>query len=301
MLLRYKNILKGLFGLGRVEKKIDSLMILTAQQQIKANINLSGITSLADVEFKVFSQWGDDGIIQFLINKLNISKKEFVEFGVENYRESNTRFLLINNNWRGLVFDASDKNINTIQEDEIYWRFDLTAASEFITTENINTLLSKNGFTGNIGLLHIDIDGNDYWIWKAITAVDPDIVIMEYNGLWGKDKAVTIPYKSDFNTATAHFSHVYFGSSLKAQCILAKQKGYFFAGCNSAGVNAYFINNKFKEKIPEVSIEKGFVMPTGRQTRNKEGKLDFLSSTKAAKLLKGLQIYNVESSVEEAF
>jgi hypothetical protein len=301
MLLRYKNIIKGLFGIGRVEKKIDSLMVLTARQQIISNNQLSTISSLAQVEFKVFSQWGDDGIIQYFINKLNISKKEFVEFGVENYRESNTRFLLVNNNWKGLIFDYSVKNIATIQEDEIYWRYDLTAASEFITTENINGLLTKNGFTGNIGLLHIDIDGNDYWIWKAINTVDADIVIMEYNGLWGKEKAVTIPYKADFDAGSAHYSRVYFGSSIKALCDLAVEKGYYFAGCNSAGVNAYFINNRFKGIIPEVSVDAGFVMPSGRQTRNKEGKLDFLSSTEASKLLKGLKVYNVESSQEEEF
>lgn len=276
-------------------------MLLTAKQLIDKNNEISILSSLAEVEFKVFSQWGDDGIIQYLINKLNISKKEFIEFGVENYRESNTRFLLVNNRWRGLIFDSSQKNIDTIKDDEIYWRYDITAANEFITTENINNLIEKNGFTGNIGLLHIDIDGNDYWIWKAVTVVNPDIVIMEYNGLWGKDKAVTIPYKADFNAESAHYSRIYFGSSLKALYKLANEKGYFFAGCNSAGVNAYFINNRYRGIIPEVTLESGFVMPFGRQTRNKEGKLDFLSSSEAAKLLKGLKVFNVESLQVENF
>src|SRR5579859_7257876 len=62
--------------------------------------------SLQEAEFRVFSQWGEDGIIQYLLSKVAIAHDTFVEFGVGNYRESNTRFLLTNNNWRGLIIDG---------------------------------------------------------------------------------------------------------------------------------------------------------------------------------------------------
>src|SRR4051812_29874275 len=75
------------------------------------------VTAFEDVEFKVFSQWGDDGIIQYLINKIDIPYKTFVEFGVENYTEANTRFLLMNNNWSGLVMDGSEANMNYVKND----------------------------------------------------------------------------------------------------------------------------------------------------------------------------------------
>ena len=94
------------------------------------------------------------------------SSNSFIEFGVENYLESNTRFLLINNNWSGLIFDMSKENISEIKKHYYYWRHDLRAETATITAENINDLIEKNGFKKPIGLLSIDIDGNDYWVWK---------------------------------------------------------------------------------------------------------------------------------------
>ena len=144
------------------------------------------LENLLDAEFKVFSQWGDDGIIQYLVNQLDIPVKNFIEFGVEDYTEANTRFLLLNNNWSGLVMDCSEENVAYIKNDDIYWKHDLTAICAFVTAENINKTISEAGFTGEIGLLHIDVDGNDYWIWKAIDIVSPIIAIIEYNSLFGR-------------------------------------------------------------------------------------------------------------------
>ena len=152
---------------------------------LSSQIKQKGIVKdFEEIEFKVFSQWGDDGIIQFLINYLDIKHKTFIEFGVENYTECNTRFLLVNNNWKGLIFDGSEKNITAIKKDNFYWQYNLTAECEFITTENINHLIKKNNFSGKVGILHIDIDGNDYHVWRAITEVEADIVIMEYNSVF---------------------------------------------------------------------------------------------------------------------
>lgn len=91
------------------------------------------IKKLQDAEFSVFSQWGDDGIIQFLISKLPHVPKIFVEFGVENYRESNTRFLLQNDNWRGLIFDGSSENMEFVRRESIYYDYALTAVPLFVT------------------------------------------------------------------------------------------------------------------------------------------------------------------------
>src|SRR5436190_6357960 len=99
------------------------------------------IGSIHEIEFQVFSQFGDDGIIQFLVNKLDIPNKTFIEFGVENYRESNTRFLLFNNNWTGYIIDGSKENIDYVKQDLIYWACELHAEAAFITRENINQLL----------------------------------------------------------------------------------------------------------------------------------------------------------------
>ncbi|HOZ86299.1 MAG TPA: hypothetical protein PL029_01015, partial [Bacteroidia bacterium] len=121
-----------------IKKETEELKILVGKQ---AAIQSANATSMKKAEFKVFSQWGDDGIIQFLISRINISKEYFVEFGVENYTEANTRFLLMNNNWSGLVMDGSAAHVEYIKKDPIYWKYDLKAAQAFITSENINRLL----------------------------------------------------------------------------------------------------------------------------------------------------------------
>src|SRR5687767_11515119 len=162
------------------------------QMQAYLNSQRGSIRSLHEVEFQVFSQWGDDGIIQYLISKIDIPNKTFIEFGVENYKESNTRFLLINNNWSGLVIDGSKNNIDFIKQDIISWGFDIHAKHAFITKENINELLSEfinKGYDSEIGLLSIDIDGNDYWIWNEIKVVNPIIVVVEYNAVFGAENA----------------------------------------------------------------------------------------------------------------
>ncbi len=267
--------------------KILHRMNMTDEQKILANLQLS--------EFKVFSQWGDDGIIQFLIDYLEIKNQQFIEFGVENYREANTRYLLMNNNWRGLIFDASPKNIRTIKNDEIYWKHELTAVQAFITQENINDLILENDFSGEIGLLHIDIDGNDYWIWNQITAVNPIIVIMEYNSVFGIDYPWTIPYHPKFFRTDYHHSNLYFGASLLALCDMAETKGYSFVACNSNGNNAYFVKKTHLKDLKPLTPQQGFVNSKIRESRNLKKNLTFISGKQRILQLKGMKIYNTRT------
>jgi len=135
----------------------------------------------------------------------------------------------MNNNWKGLIFDGSEQNIKQIKQNSFFWKYDLTACQAFITAENISPHI-ENNFIGEIGILSIDIDGNDYWVWKAIDGVEPDIVIVEYNSVFAKERAITIPYDPQFNRTLAHYSNLYFGASLKALNSLVYEKGYFLAG-----------------------------------------------------------------------
>src|SRR5438128_4941067 len=117
--------------LSALRNDMETLKILAAQPLIQSIRDGKAFVSVRDAEFKVFSQFGDDGIIQYLVHRLQPLPDTFVEFGVANYRESNTRFLLLNNNWRGLVLDGNENSINYIQQDEIYWRHTLTERSAF--------------------------------------------------------------------------------------------------------------------------------------------------------------------------
>jgi len=275
-------------------------LLLLGKILSRQNKALQQVNNLAETEFRVFSQTGDDGIIQYLISKAQISDRTFVEFGVENYIESNTRFLLVNDNWSGLVIDGSEKQIDFIKTDDIYYQHDLTTLCAFITSENINELISSAGISGEIGLLSIDIDGNDYWIWKAINVVSPTIVIVEYNSVLGSERAITVPYKPDFIRTKAHYSNLYFGTSLKALCLLAEEKGYAFVGSNSVGTNAYFVKKERLGSLVPRSAEEGYVQSKFRESRDVNGNLTYLSGKHRYNLIKGLPVYNVVTGqVEE--
>lgn len=265
------------------------------------NLKLGQVKNIHDAEFKIFSQWGDDGIIQYLINRIDIPVKRSVEFGVADYTESNTRFLLLNNNWSGLVMDCSADNIDFIKSDEIYWKYDLTAIQIFATAENINSTLTAAGFTGDVGLLHIDIDGNDYWIWKAIDCLSPVIAIIEYNSLFGPDRAITIPYDPEFDRVKAHHSGLYAGASLPALCDLAHEKGYSFVGSNSAGNNAYFVRNDRLGTMQPLTVEEGYVASKFREHRDKNGRLTFLSGKEAIKSITNMRVFNTRTNEMEGF
>ena len=234
---RLKSIYAGIRR--KTEHHNETTLLLLGKEMAWRVSAIPPNTDFRKVGFKVFSQFDEDGIIQYLINKLPIESKTFVEFGVENYEESNTRFLLVNDHWQGMVLDARASDIRYIQQDKIYWQYDLQAKCTWITRENINALLLDAGFGEDLGLLSIDIDRNDYWIWKAIQSVRPLIVVIEYNSLFGL-RPIAVPYKEDFERTVAHYSNLYYGASLGALQHLAQKKGYLLLGSNVLGHNAFF-------------------------------------------------------------
>lgn len=245
-------------------------------------------------EFSVYSQWGEDGILQHLLRHIPISRKVFVEFGVENYREANTRLLLVQDNWAGLVIDGSEENVDYIKKDEISWRHDVKAEQAFISRENINDLIRRSDISGEIGVLSIDIDGNDYWVWEAINVVTPALVIVEYNHRFGPERSVTIPYSADFQRTKAHHSNIYYGASLAALCKLGSRKGYSFVGCTSAGNDAFFVRSELKpDSIPGLTPREGFVAGKFRESRDERGELAFLSASQEAAILENLPLVEI--------
>ena len=246
---------------------------------------------LAAAEFKVWSQWGEDGIIEHLLRHVAIANTVFVEFGVQDYSEANTRFLLRNRNWSGLIFDGSEENIARVRRDSVYWQHDLTAQAAFITRDNINALISDQGVSGDIGLLSIDIDGNDYWVWEAISIVSPRIVIVEYNALFGPTAAVSIPYDAGFKRSQAHFSNLYWGCSLRALEYLGKRRRYVLIGCNSNGNNAFFVRDDVA--APFTTAVDLFRPSRFRESRSADGGLSFLSGSAALEQIGYLPLVDV--------
>jgi len=283
-------------GISELREQVLEAKLLSARLLVR-HLKAQGVLPrLADAEFKVFSQFGDDGIIQYLLQQVDIpeDKRIFIEFGVQDYQESNTRFLMMNDNWRGLILDGSASNISKVVADTHFWRHDLTAVAAFIDRDNVNDLFARNGFKGEIGILSVDIDGNDYWVWESIEVVNPIIVICEYNSAFGADYAVTVPYDPAFQRGAAHYSNLYWGVSLKALYLLASRRGYAFVGCNSAGNNAYFVRRDKLGSLKSLGCLEGYVEARFRESRNRNGELTYLSADSRLGEIAQMSVFDVE-------
>lgn len=221
---------------------------LAMPPQFKDEINAHG--------FKCFSQNNEDGILLYVFSKIGATDRRFVEFGIQDGRQCNTANLSLNFGWRGLLMDADAEGIESARR---YYTDLIGAAAQeirfkqcFVTAENINAVLNESGITGEIDLLSIDIDGNDYWVWKAITTISPRVVVIEYNASLGAERSATISYNADL---IPDASSLYRGASLQALTKLAREKGYVLIGCEANGVNAFFVRRDVAQgKFAEISV-----------------------------------------------
>ena len=186
-------------------------------------------------------------------------------------------------------------NHKNIKSQSIYWRYNLLAKNYYVTAENINKIISENNFDKKISLFSLDIDGNDYWILKNLN-VRPEIIVCEYNGLFGDINKITVPYKKTFNREKEHYSNLYFGCSIKSLTSLLKLKGYIFIGSNSSGNNAYFVKKaKFKHLINKLKTIKVFE-PKFRESRNLKNKKTFLNYKDSLIKIRKKKILNLDNN-----
>ena len=192
--------------------------------------------------FKVYSQCDEDGIIQEIFRRIGTGNRVFVEFGVETGVQCNTAKLLVEG-WQGLWIEGSSAYVAQIQDslNPFIRERRLRIIESFVTAENINELLSHGGVAGDIDLLSIDIDRNDYWVWKAIEVVKPRVVVIEYNATLRPPMSLVVPYEPMQSWDGSN----YFGASLEALTRLGRQKGYRLVGCSFSGANAFFVHEDF--------------------------------------------------------
>lgn len=179
----------------------------------------------------------------------------------------------------------------------MFWR-NLTPRSAFITAENINELLTESGFAGDIGILSIDVDGNDYWIWEAVEAAQARIVIVEYNSIFGPDATVSVPYAADFVRGDAHPSLLYAGASIAAQEHLGRSRGYSLVGSNSAGNNAFFVRNDMLGELSAVTPAEAWVESSFRESRDASGRLTWVTGKDRLRLIGDLPLVDVRDGNE---
>jgi hypothetical protein len=256
---------------------------------------LAGCSDPGAAAFRVFSQWGEDGIIQNLVRQVPVERRVFVEFGVENYTESNTRFLLANDQWSGLVIDGSADHIAYIRRDPIYWACNLKAEHSFITPENIEGILERNGIAGDIGLLSVDIDGNDYWVWQAIRSVSPRIVVCEYNSHFGPSAELTTPYDPGFVRDRAHFSKIYYGASVAALASLGRQKGYALVAANAVGNNLFFVRNDLVGSLRTLTSREAWRPAEFREFHDENGQLTFDDYAERVRKIEHLPVHDLST------
>jgi hypothetical protein len=216
-------------------------------------------------EYRVISQHREDGIIDHLLDTVGVFNGTFVEFGFA-IAQCNCMNLVLTRDFRGLFIDGSEQ-VCTEAESALAWlnKPDVAIVNSFLTTENINQIITENGPTGEIDVLSVDIDGNDYWLWSAIEVVKPRIVIAEYNASFGDQRAITVPYDPEFVRYDRHPSGFYHGASLAALQKLGIQKGYQLVGCDFTGVNAFFVRNDLiTSKIKPISVDDAYMQNRGR-------------------------------------
>ena len=293
--LGFKSLLRKTLLVWRDVDKV-----LVNQGEILSKLNSEKcFSNLSDAGFRVYSQWEEDGIIQHIVENVELTDKTFIEFGVETFEEANCRFLMVKDNWSGFVIDGSRKNIGKIRSQDIYWKCDLQAECAFITRDNIEDLLSRSGFGFEPGILSVDIDGNDYFVLKQLYSYKPTIIIVEYNGLFGNERAVSVPYDPSFVRTQKHFSNVYWGASLAAFDDVLQLRGYALVGTNKVGSNAFFVRrDRMSGSLREVRPSETTPVVTFREARNERGELVFADNRQSAAMIAHLPLIDVRSGRE---
>lgn len=212
------------------------------------------LRDLTRYERRIYSQNGEDGILQAIFARVGTTNRYFVEIGTGDGSECNTRYLADHHDWRGLLLDCRYENPTR----SLY--------REFVTAENINPLFAKYNVPAEFDLLSIDIDGNDLWVWNSIDARwRPRVLVIEYNSNVGPDASLTIPYDQEF----CWDGTTYYGASLRALCALAELRGYALIACDSRGINAFFVRADLVAALGEpAQAERAYRPPSyGRHLR----------------------------------
>lgn len=223
--------------------------------------------SLCDTGFRVYSQFEEDGLLLYIFAAIGVEHKTFIDIGSGDGINSNCANFAVNFGWNGLFIDGNPANIEKGKKyyasNPDTWVYPPTFVNAFIHRENINALIQNSGFAQGVDLVSIDIDGNDYWIWDALTVVEPRAVIIETHIEFGMN-SIVVPYNKDYMYPGKHPE--YHGASPVAMEKLARKKGYRLVGANNYGFNTIYIKNGIGEEIlPAVSVESILKHP-----RNKE-------------------------------
>ncbi len=262
-----KNLLKDKFLITKIRNRFIPSVQITQRQlfhQYSQMAKKGELPSLNDTGYRVYSQFEEDGKLLFIFSVIGMKHKIFVEIGSDDGVNSNSANLYFNFGWHGLFIDGNPKSIKRgVKFFNKYphpWYYKPKFICDKVTRENVNELIESAGYRGKIGLLSIDIDGNDYWVWDAITVIDPQVVIIETHNEFGMNNIV-VPYDPKYFYPGKH--PIYHGASPVAMNRLANKKGYRLVGANELGFNFIFVKNGLADKeLPEVTVESVLTHPS---------------------------------------
>jgi hypothetical protein len=213
-----------------------------------------------DVGFRANSQTDEDGILLYIFSILGTTNKKVIEMCAGDGIECNSANLLIKHGWNGVLVDGNSKKLDRGRyfyqtcKDTVVHPPNLVCA--WIDCENVNELIDGAGFSGDVDLFSLDMDGVDYWIWDALKVVSPRVMVVEYQSMWGANRSVTVPYSKEFSRT--NLNPDYFGASLSAFNCLANKKGYRLVGCNTLCFNAFFVRNDVACPFPTIPVRDCF-------------------------------------------
>ncbi|WP_026840434.1 hypothetical protein [Citrifermentans bremense] len=217
-----------------------------------------------DTGFRVYSQTDEDGLLLYLFALIGFTNRVVLDIAAGLPSGGNTTNLITNWGCHALLVEGSAQLVAEAgvfyQRHADTWLSPPRLRQAWVTAENINQLITEEGFSGEIDLFSLDVDGVDYWLWESLDAVLPRVVMVEYQDLFYPDESVTVPYRPDFDRFSVHPD--YFGASLSAFVKLARRKGYRLVGCNRYGFNAFFVRNDLAGSfLPEVSVQSCLTHP----------------------------------------
>lgn len=296
----YLDKIKRFLFKNYFEKK---LFMLGVSHCLKMRPLYKEIKKISDVEFKIFSQNGEDGILDYISYSLKLDRPKFVEIGIGDYSESNTRFIFERTSTKGMVIDCIENLEDKIKKRIKIWKGDLKIINEKIDKENCIELLNQNNMLEDLDLFSLDIDGIDYWILKKLPKYFSKIVVLEYNPTFGYDLEVTVPYSKDFVRNKYHPSNLCFGMSFKAAINIMKEKGFYFIGSNYLKNNAFFVSDKFKKDIYfeklQIDMSKLNTESNFRESRDLNNILTYLSGKDKIKEILNCEVVNLEKNINK--
>jgi len=285
-----------------ISKDLQNLKFLLGQNSVLTSRSMSEkFINLWDAEVKVFSQWGEDGILDFICEKIRLTKPRVLEIGAGNFTECNSRFLVENRNASVVLVDGRKDLVLNVDSSSLKWKTHMFALEQWVTTKNINEIIrsAKNKISG-VDVLSIDLDGNDYWIVEAADLHEIQVIVVEYNPLFGSDFAVSVPRDDNFNRTAKHHSCLYYGASLRAFNHILYQKGFIFIGSNRVGNNAFFVRQEIVGKInlPVPSDLSQYTDWRIRESRDSSGKLNYVSGSDRLNEIKDLPLKDVINGID---